>query len=52
MPFFFDESIHDRRGKFILGAFVDYLHLVRWRGRGVILNVVWEVRKRDEAHRP
>ncbi len=27
------------------GAWVDYLHLVRWRGRWVILNVLWEMRR-------
>ena len=27
------------------GAWVDYLHVVRWRGRWVILNVLWEVRR-------
>jgi hypothetical protein len=25
-------------------AWVDFLHLVRWRGRWVILNVLWELR--------
>lgn len=28
------------------GTWVDYLHLVRWQGRWVILNVLWEVRRR------
>lgn len=27
------------------GAWVDYLHVVRWKGRWVILNVLWEVRR-------
>lgn len=27
------------------GAWVDYLELVRWRGRWVILNVLWELRQ-------
>jgi hypothetical protein len=27
------------------GAWIDYLHLVRWRGRWVILNVLWELRQ-------
>ena len=27
------------------GAWVDYLHLVRWKGRWVILTVLWEVRR-------
>lgn len=27
------------------GAWIDYLHLVRWRGRWVILNVLWEMRR-------
>ena len=26
------------------GGWIDYLHLVRWRGRWVILNVLWEIR--------
>ena len=29
------------------GAWVDYLHLVRWRGRWVILNVLWETRRQE-----
>lgn len=28
------------------GGWIDYLHLVRWRGRWVILNVLWENRRR------
>lgn len=27
------------------GGWIDYLHLVRWRGRWVILNVLWEIRQ-------
>jgi hypothetical protein len=27
------------------GTWVDYLHLVKWRGQWVILNVLWEVRQ-------
>ena len=27
------------------GRWVDYLQMVRWRGRWVILNVLWEMRK-------
>ena len=27
------------------GAWIDYLHVVRWKGRWVILNVLWEVRR-------
>lgn len=27
------------------GAWVDYMHLVRWKGRWVILNVLWEMRR-------
>ncbi len=27
------------------GAWVDYMHLVRWQGRWVILNVLWEMRR-------
>jgi len=26
------------------GGWIDYLHLVKWRGQWVILNVLWEVR--------
>jgi hypothetical protein len=26
------------------GGWIDYLHLVKWRGRWVILNVLWEIR--------
>jgi len=27
------------------GGWVDYMHMVRWGGRWVILNVLWEMRK-------
>lgn len=27
------------------GTWVDYLHLVKWRGQWVILNVLWEMRR-------
>ena len=27
------------------GAWIDYLHLVRWQGRWLILNVLWENRR-------
>jgi hypothetical protein len=27
------------------GGWIDYLHLVRWQGRWVILNVLWEIRR-------
>lgn len=27
------------------GGWIDYLHLIRWQGRWVILNVLWEVRE-------
>ena len=27
------------------GGWIDYLHLVRWHGQWVILNVLWEARK-------
>ena len=27
------------------GGWIDYLHLVKWRGQWVILNVLWEVRR-------
>lgn len=27
------------------GGWIDYLHLVRWHGQWVILNVLWEVRR-------
>ncbi len=26
------------------GGWIDYLHLVKWQGRWVIINVLWEVR--------
>jgi hypothetical protein len=26
------------------GGWIDYLHLVKWQGRWVILNVLWEIR--------
>jgi hypothetical protein len=26
------------------GGWIDYLHLVKWRGQWVILNVLWEIR--------
>ena len=31
------------------GAWVDYLHLVRWKGRWVILNVLWELRRQPQG---
>ncbi len=30
------------------GGWIDYLHMVRWHGRWVILNVLWEVRRPAE----
>lgn len=27
------------------GGWIDYLHLVKWNGRWVILNVLWEIRR-------
>jgi hypothetical protein len=27
------------------GGWIDYLHLVKWRGQWVIINVLWEIRK-------
>ena len=27
------------------GAWVDYMHMVKWKGRWVILNVLWETRR-------
>jgi len=27
------------------GPWVDYMHMVRWQGRWVILNVLWETRR-------
>ena len=27
------------------GGWIDYLHLVKWQGRWVILNVLWEMRR-------
>lgn len=29
------------------GGWIDYLHLARWRGRWVIVNVLWELRPSD-----
>jgi hypothetical protein len=34
------------------GGWIDYLHLVRWRGQWVILNVLWEIRQEDLGRRP
>jgi hypothetical protein len=28
------------------GGWIDYLHLVRWKGNWVILNVLWEIRRK------
>ncbi len=28
------------------GAWVDYLHIVKWSGRWVIINVLWEMKRR------
>jgi hypothetical protein len=33
------------------GGWIDYLHLVRWRGQWVMLNVLWEVRQ-EGSRRP
>jgi hypothetical protein len=33
------------------GGWIDYLHLVRWRGRWVILNVLWELRQSEGDRR-
>lgn len=33
------------------GGWIDYLHLVRWRGRWVILNVLWEIRPPSRERR-
>jgi hypothetical protein len=30
--------------KVVAGAWIDYLHLVRWNGRWVIVNVLWEMK--------
>lgn len=27
------------------GGWIDYLHLVRWQGRWIIVNVLWEIRR-------
>ncbi len=29
-----------------MSGWIDYLHLVKWNGRWVILNVLWEVREK------
>jgi len=34
------------------GGWIDYLHLVRWRGQWVILNVLWEIRQSGAGRRP
>ena len=34
------------------GGWIDYLHLVKWRGQWVILNVLWEVRQSAGGGRP
>ena len=31
------------------GGWIDYLHLVKWRGQWVILNVLWEIRHDSAA---
>ena len=33
------------------GGWIDYLHLIRWRGRWVILNVLWELRQPEGERR-
>lgn len=30
--------------KVVAGAWIDYLHLTRWNGRWVIVNVLWEMK--------
>lgn len=30
--------------KVVAGAWIDYLHLARWNGRWVIVNVLWEMK--------
>ena len=30
--------------KVVAGGWIDYLHLVRWNGRWVIINVLWEMK--------
>ena len=27
------------------GGWIDYMHMIRWQGRWVILNVLWEIRR-------
>jgi Putative lumazine-binding len=34
------------------GGWIDYLHLVRWKGQWLILNVLWEVRAPDASRKP
>jgi hypothetical protein len=34
------------------GGWIDYLHLVKWRGQWVILNVLWEIRQPAGGRRP
>lgn len=34
------------------GGWIDYLHLVRWRGQWMILNVLWEIRQDASGRRP
>jgi hypothetical protein len=35
--------------KVIAADWVDYLHLARWGGRWVIVNVLWELKPRSPA---
>ena len=34
------------------GGWIDYLHLVRWHGQWLILNVLWEVRRPPQKPAP
>ena len=35
--------------KIIASDWIDYLHLAKWRGRWVIVNVLWELKPKDAA---
>jgi hypothetical protein len=32
------------------GRWIDYMHMVKWNGRWVILNVLWENRRKTSAN--
>ena len=35
--------------KIIASDWIDYLHLAKWRGRWVIVNVLWELKPKEET---